>query len=96
MGDEANLLVKNLPALCRRSEALYAICLARQISLRTGLQQHFYSRFDDALLAFRTELHRSVDDLEDGTFLAGLLLSSIGVCQCHTSDFHVARYCFCC
>ncbi|KAA8649709.1 uncharacterized protein ATNIH1004_002383 [Aspergillus tanneri] len=69
-------LRSTLPALCEQSKALYAVCLAHQVSLSSKLQ--FLRSFDAAVNLFRSEL-RSATVLKDGTFTAGLLLCSTGM-----------------
>ncbi|KAJ6140580.1 hypothetical protein N7470_010376 [Penicillium chermesinum] len=75
-GDD--LLQPRLPELCCESSALYTICLAFQLSLETVQSPQFFEYFDKSLREFRAELDRSTT-LPDGTLLAGLLLSSIGL-----------------
>lgn len=74
------LLQPRLPQLCRESSALFTICLAFQLSLKTTQSQQFFEYFDKALREFRSELAQRTT-LPDGTLLSGLLLSSIGVCR---------------
>lgn len=76
-----SLLVHGLPQLCQQSRALYAICLAFQVTLTPDLRPRFFEYFDAALSTFRSELAMSVTGLDDGTLTAGLLLCSIGVCR---------------
>jgi hypothetical protein len=72
----------SLPTLCRQSEALYRICLALQVSVSSCRSDQFFEYFDTALKHFRSELNRTgTAQLADGTFTAGLLLCTIGVCS---------------
>lgn len=81
VNDQDNILAKNLPTLCQHSEALCAACLAIQASFcpRPTVQRRFLNYFNTALTTFRTELGKSVNQPKDGTFAAGLMLSTIGL-----------------
>ena len=74
-----NMLLPLLPQLCQQSRALYAICLAFQVTLTPKMHPRFFEYFDAALNRFRTELSTSLTSLGDATLAAGLLLCSIGV-----------------
>lgn len=74
-----SVLLPLLPQLCEQSKALYAICLAFQVTLTPEMRPRFFEYFDAALNRFRSELATSLTSLEDGTLAAGLLLCSIGV-----------------
>lgn len=69
-----------LLTLSHQSQALRAVCIAFQASLTPEMLQQFYEYFDVAIATFRTELSHSGNILTDGTWNAGLILCTIGVC----------------
>lgn len=69
-----------LPQLCQQSKALYAVCIAFQVSLSGKIRHRFYEYFHAAIATFRSELSHCKDFLNDGTWNAGLILCTIGVC----------------
>lgn len=81
VNDEDNILAKHLPRISQESDALCAICITIQASLcgRPEAQHLIFKYFDMALSCFRAELGNSVMQLKDGTFAAGLMLSTLGV-----------------
>ncbi|KAG5932073.1 hypothetical protein E4U53_001494 [Claviceps sorghi] len=83
VNDEDNLLIKHLPSVSQQSDALCAICLTiqAQLSGRPGSQQLIYKYFDMALSSFRAELGDCQKPVNDGTFTAGLMLSTLRLSQ---------------
>ncbi|KAG6068453.1 hypothetical protein E4U32_000606 [Claviceps aff. humidiphila group G2b] len=81
VNDEDNILAKHLPRISQESDALCAICITIQASLcgRPEAQHLIFKYFDMALSCFRAELGNSVMQLKDGTFAAGLMLSTLGL-----------------
>ncbi|KAG6103650.1 hypothetical protein E4U31_002642 [Claviceps sp. LM219 group G6] len=81
VNDEDNILAKHLPRVSQESDALCAICITIQASLcgRPEAQHLIFKYFDMALSCFRAELGNSVKQLKDGTFAAGLMLSTLGL-----------------
>ncbi|KAG6239825.1 hypothetical protein E4U25_000263 [Claviceps purpurea] len=81
VNDEDNILAEHLPRISQESDALCAICITIQASLcgRPEAQHLIFKYFDMALSSFRAELGNSVKQLKDGTFAAGLMLSTLGL-----------------
>ncbi|KAG6130072.1 hypothetical protein E4U38_004680 [Claviceps purpurea] len=81
VNDEDNILAEHLPRISQESDALCAICITIQASLcgRPETQHLIFKYFDMALSSFRAELGNSVKQLKDGTFAAGLMLSTLGL-----------------
>ncbi|KAG6049460.1 hypothetical protein E4U39_006063 [Claviceps sp. Clav50 group G5] len=81
VNDEDNILAEHLPRISQESDALCAICITIQASLcgRPEAQHLIFKYFDMALSSFRAELGNSVVQLKDGTFAAGLMLSTLGL-----------------
>ncbi|KAJ5308923.1 hypothetical protein N7508_004302 [Penicillium antarcticum] len=73
-----SMLHDRLPQLCQESSALYSICIAFQLALKSSVTPQFCEYFDKSLGIFRSELARSIT-LSDGTLTSGLLLCSIGL-----------------
>ncbi|KAG6027987.1 hypothetical protein E4U41_000796, partial [Claviceps citrina] len=91
VNEEDNVLAKNLPSACQQSDALCAICLTIQAKLcpRPQARNLLFKYFDMALRTFRAELGSSVRHLNDGTFTAGLMLSTIGLSRGSAWTMHL-------
>ena len=68
-----------LPQLCQLSRALYAVCIAFQVSLSAQMRHRFREYYQAAIATFRAELSHCRGFLNDGTWNAGLILCTIGV-----------------
>ncbi|KAG5930228.1 hypothetical protein E4U42_002630 [Claviceps africana] len=83
VNDEDNMLIKHLPSVSQQSDAFCAICITiqAQLSGRPDSQQLIYKYFDMALSSFRAELGDCQKPLNDGTFTAGLMISTLRLSQ---------------
>ncbi|KAG5980475.1 hypothetical protein E4U55_003988 [Claviceps digitariae] len=91
VNDEDNILIKYLPSVCQQSDALCAICITIQATLcgRPEAEQLTFKYFDRALSSFRSELGDCQQQLTDGTFTAGLMLSTLGLSRGSAWTMHL-------